>query len=112
MLERDVGLARLNSKYAADVPAASEVWVERQRAVDQRQHRTDVLPKIAQRVGGIRQDDRVVAGYFEGSPCEIGTFQTVRFPVLAPTVEKQPMTEERTPGEGWPVTRIACDRLF
>lgn len=56
---------------AADVPAAGEIRVERQGAVDQRHHRTDILAKIGQRLDGIHQNARVVAGHFEGSPREI-----------------------------------------
>ena len=50
------------------MPAAREVRVERQRAIDQRHHGADVLAEIGQREGGIRQDARVVAGHFQGPP--------------------------------------------
>src|SRR5215471_3764671 len=43
MLDRDVRLARPDPEAAADVPAARIVRVERQGAVDQRNHRADVL---------------------------------------------------------------------
>jgi hypothetical protein len=63
-------------------------------------------------VGGFGQDDRVVAGDFQGSPGEIGTLKTICLPIFAPTVKKQPKTADRGPDEGGPVTRIACDCLF
>ena len=97
---------------AADGPAAGVVRVERQRTVDQRDHRADVLAEIGQREGGIRQDARVVAGHFEGPPGEIDALQTVRSGVFAPAVKNQPITADRRPGERGPVMRIARDRLL
>ena len=94
------------------MPAAREVRVERQGTVDQRHHGADVLAEIGQREGGIRQDARVVAGHFQGSPGEIDALQTVRLRIFAPTVKKQPKTADRGPGECGPVTRIARDRLL
>src|SRR6516162_10578663 len=99
MLDRDVGLARPKPDIAADEPAAGEIRIERQGAVDQRHHGADVLAKIGQRKGGICEDDRIVAGYFQSSPCEIGTLRTMRLPVFAPTVIKQASTADRSPGE-------------
>ena len=58
-------------------------------------------------MGSIRQGAGVVAGYFKGSPGEIGSFPTIRRRIFAPTVKKQPMTALRGPGECGPVTRIA-----
>ena len=112
MLDRDVVLARPESEDAADVPSARETRVERQCAIDQRHHRADILTEIGQRQGGIRQDARVVAGHFQGSPGEIGALQAVSRRIFAPIVKKQPITAERGPGEGGPVTRIARDRLL
>ena len=112
MLDRDIWLARPQPEDAADVPAARVVRVEREGTINQRHHRADVLAKIGQRFGGIRQDPRIVAGHFQGSPREIGALQTIRLPIFAPTVKKQPKTAERGPGECRPVMRIARDRLL
>jgi hypothetical protein len=60
------------SEDAADVPAASVVWVERQRTINQRHHGADVLAEIRQHDGGIHQDAGILAGHFQGSPGEIG----------------------------------------
>src|SRR6516225_7078735 len=68
MLDRDVRLARPKPYIAADEPAAGEIRIERQCAVDQRHHGADVLAEIGQRDGGIRQGDRVVAGHLQVSP--------------------------------------------
>ena len=72
MLDRDVGLARPNPEHAADVPAARKIRVEHERAVHQRYHGADIFAEIGQRLRGIRQDARIVAGHFQRAPCEIG----------------------------------------
>jgi hypothetical protein len=112
MRDRNVRLARLHSEGAADVPGAREIRVEREGTVDQCHHGADVLAKIGQRLGSIREDARVVARHFEGSPGEINTLQTVRRRIVAATVKKQPKTAIRGPGEREPVTRVARNRLF
>jgi hypothetical protein len=57
------------------MPPAREARVERQCAVEQCNHRADIFAQIGQRGGGIRQDARVVAGDFQGPPCEAGSLQ-------------------------------------
>src|SRR6516165_11197454 len=74
MLDRDVRLAGPNPEEAADVPAAGVVRIQRQSVIDQRYHGADILAEIGQREGSIREDARVVASHFQGSPCEIGAF--------------------------------------
>src|SRR5215831_19652273 len=106
MLDRDVGLTCHQPDGAANVPATRVVRVERQRAVYKRR-RADILAEERQRERGIRQDARVVAGHFQGSPGEISAFQTVRRRIFATTVNKQPMTADRGPSECRPVTGIA-----
>src|SRR5271167_3283604 len=71
MLDCNVRLACISPEDTADVPAIGVVRVERQRTVDQRHHGADVLSKKSEREGGMRQDARVVAGHFQGPPCEI-----------------------------------------
>jgi hypothetical protein len=94
MLDRHVGLTGPKPEGAAGLPAAGEIWVERQGAIDQRDHGADVLAEIGQSDGGIRQDAGIVAVYLQGSPGEISAFQTVRLPIFGPTVKKQPKTAE------------------
>src|SRR5215831_2025734 len=112
MLDRNVGLARPSPEDAADKPASSVVRVERQGAVNQCHHGADVLAEIGQRLGGMRQDARLVAGRFQGSPGEVNALQTDCRPVFAPAVMKQPITAIRGPAECGSVTRIALDRLL
>jgi len=94
------------------VPAAREVRVERQGTVNQRHHGVDIFAEIGQREGDIRQNVRVVAGHFQGSPGEIGALPTVRLRIFAPAVPYEPTTAESGPAEGGSVTRIARDRLL
>ena len=112
MLDRDVGLARPVPENAADIPAAREARVERQRTINQRHHRTDVLAERGQREGGIGKGARIVAGNLQGAPGEIGALAAIRLGVLARTIGTQPLTADRGPSEGGPVTRVALDRLF
>src|SRR5215472_18310058 len=99
MLDRDVGLARPIPEGAADVPAARIIRIERQGTVDQRRHGTDILAEIGKRMGCIRQDARIVAGHFQGSPCEFGALHAVRLSIFATIVTEQPKTALRGPGE-------------
>ena len=112
MLDCDIGLACPIPECAAKGRPTSVVRVERQGTIDQRHHRADVLAERGQRMGGIHQDDRIVAGRLQRPPSEIGAFQTVRLPILTPTVGKQPKTAVRGAGERRTVTRIARDRLL
>src|SRR2546421_6946462 len=95
----------------ADVPTAREIRVECQCAVDQAHHRADVLAKIGQHEGNMRQNGWVVAGRCEGAPGEFGALPTVRRRVFAPEVHYLPKTAECGQGESGPVARIARDRL-
>src|SRR5215469_730152 len=99
MLDRNVGLTRPIPECATEIPAARVVRVERQGAVDQRYHGTDILAEIGQRVGGIRPDAWIVAGHHQGSPSEIYALQTICLRVFAPIVNKQPKTALRSPSE-------------
>jgi hypothetical protein len=97
---------------AADEPAAREIRVECQGALDQPHHRSDILAEIRQRERAIRQDAWVFAGYFQRSCREPNTFRTVSLPIFAHTVIMKPKAANRCIGEGRPVTRIALDRLL
>ena len=60
MLDPEIGLAGPYSEKAAHKPAAGVARVERERAVDQADHRTNVLAEPGQHLGGIGEDARVV----------------------------------------------------
>src|ERR1700746_1087139 len=111
MLDRDVGLPRPIPEGAADVPVAREIRVERERAIDQRHHRADILAEMRQREGRVRQDAWILAANFQCSPCEIGALQPVSLGVVAPAVYNEPNTADRCDSECGPIMRIARDRL-
>src|SRR5438067_10190534 len=71
MFDRDLGFPGAHSEDAADVPAARIVRVKRERAVNQRHRRANILAEVGERVGGICQNGRVVAGHFQRSPSVI-----------------------------------------
>ena len=100
MPDRRVELGRVCPipEIAADLPASRETRVERERAVDQPQHGTDVLTEKGQRDGGVHQDARIVAARSQGSPCEVCALEAVRLRVLASTVNNQPKTADRGHG--------------
>jgi hypothetical protein len=61
MVDRDVGLACIQSQDAADEPAAREARVERRCTIDQRNHRAYVFAEIAQRFETLMPRQRLVA---------------------------------------------------
>jgi hypothetical protein len=67
-------------------PATGEVWVERRRTIDQHYRATDVVAEIAQRQGRISMSGRIIAGGFDGAPCEVEALSADRFQVFGATV--------------------------
>src|SRR5580693_6963076 len=61
MRDRNIRLPRRHPEHPADVPAAREIWIEREGTVDQCHHGVDVLAKIGQSLCSIREDAWVVA---------------------------------------------------
>src|SRR5215469_6557949 len=112
MLDRDVGLTGPIPEGATDLPAAREARVEREGAIDQRHHRTDVLAEIRQRSGGIGKDARIIAGDLQGPPRKIDALPRVPGGIRAPAVGDESKAAETSPGEGGPVMRIALDCLI
>src|ERR1051326_7135697 len=110
MLDRDVRLARPLPKEAADIPTARIVRVERERAVNQRHHRVNILAEVGKRVGGSDQNEGVVASYFQCPPCIIDTLQAVQLRIFAATVTKQPLAAQGGASERRPIMRGARGR--
>ena len=109
MLDRNVRLARPQPQDPAQVSAARETWIERQRTVDQCHHGANVLAEIGQRESGMYQDYGIVACDFESTPGQIDALPKIRFAILALVVIKQPMAADRGPGECRSVKWIALD---
>jgi hypothetical protein len=94
------------------VPAARETGVQRHGAIDQRNHRADILAEDPQREPGLGKYGRVVAMRLQGASSEIDTFAAVRLRIVAMAVNAKPHMAIRSPGQRRPVARIACDGLF
>ena len=60
MLDREIRLTGKGPENAADMPAAREARVERERTVDQPDHGADILAEPRQHIGGVGEDARVV----------------------------------------------------
>ena len=82
MLDREIGLAGPNPENAAQIPAAGEARVERQRTVDQRDHAHDILAEIRQHEGGIGEDARVVSATSKRPPSKIDGLAAGSSPAL------------------------------
>ena len=87
MLDRDIGLTRKPPQDAANIPTARIARVERQRTIDQPDHRPDVLAEIGKRKAGIGKRARVVASDLQGPMREIGAPAPVRLRVFAQPVD-------------------------
>ena len=59
MLDCEIGLAGPELEKAAHIPAAGEARVQRERPVDQPDHRTDILAECSQHSGGVGEDARI-----------------------------------------------------
>ena len=95
---------------SAEEPAECEARVERERAIDQRRHRAEVLAEIGQYHGGDGEDARIVARLLQCPVGVIDAFQSVRIAVVAPPVTMQLERAQRGPGQREPVVRVAGDR--
>src|SRR5215831_1193319 len=112
MRDREVGLTGMYPEKTADIPAAGEARVERERTVDQPDHGTDVLPELTQHESGVREDARVVLPRLERTPGKIYALAAGCLRRFGPTVSDEPQVADRCPGECRPVMRIDHDRLF
>src|SRR5512143_804144 len=68
MLDRGIGITRLPPQKPTDDPATRIARIESQRSIDQRDHRADVFPKIRERLGCIRNRNRIFARHLQRSP--------------------------------------------
>ena len=60
MLDREIGLAGKQPEKTAQIPAAGIARVDRERPVDQPDHRTDILAELSQHSRGVGEDAGVV----------------------------------------------------
>src|SRR5215475_339273 len=112
MRDREVGLTGMCPEKTADIPAAGEARVQRERSVDQPDRGTDVLPELTQHKSGVREDSRVVLPRLKRTPGKIDPLAAGYLRRFGPTISDEPQVADRCPGECRPVMRIDRDRLF
>src|SRR5438105_1219027 len=106
MLDREIGLTGPEPENAAQIPAVGEARVERQRPVDQPDHRTDVLAEASQHPGGIGEDAWVILPHLKRLPSKIAGLGAGYLRLLGPAVTDEQHVADRRPGKCRPVTPI------
>src|ERR1700730_12601740 len=97
MLDCEIVLASPEPQTAAQIPAAGEAQVERERTVEQPDHGADVLAELSQHPGGGSEDARVVLPHFERLPSKIDGFAAGCLRRVGPAVKDEPhMAHRRT----------------
>ena len=86
MLDREVGLTGKHPEKAAHIPAAGVARVERERAVDQPDHGTDIFAEVSQHIGGVDEDARVVLRRLERPPSKLYALATACLRRFCPAV--------------------------
>ena len=90
MLNCEIEMTRPEPEDPAPVPAAGEARIECQRPIDQPDHGIDVLAEISERVGGMHQDDRVIAAHLQRPAREFDSFASDSLRRVGPAVIDRP----------------------
>src|SRR5262245_13106183 len=98
MLDCDIVLTGKYPEKAAHKPPAGIARIECERAVDQPDHRTDVLAEHSQHVGAIGEDARVVLPHIERLPSEIDGLARGCLRRFGPAVSDDRHMTDRRPG--------------
>jgi len=85
-LYREIRLPGPQREEAADVPAASEARVERQRAIYQRYRGVDVFAEKGEGEGGFGEGTWLVSRHLQAPPCEIDAITAICFHIFAPAI--------------------------
>src|SRR5262249_14482507 len=112
MLDRQIGLTGPQPEDSAHIPAAGEARVERQRPVDQPDHRADILAEIPQDEGPAREAPRVILPHLERPPSKLPSPAPGCFRLFDPAVSDEVPVAVRRPGECGSVMPIDRDRLL
>src|SRR6516225_11239470 len=112
MRDRQVGLAGPQTKETADIPSAGGARVEREGALDQRDHGADILAELRQHKGGIGENRGVIARRFKRPSSQSYPVTTGGLRFIAPVIEVAPQMTHRGPGQRRPVIWIARDCLL
>ena len=111
MFDRKIELPSVYPDKAAPIPAASEARVERQRSIDQPDHRANILAELSQYQGGVDEDARIVLPHLERPPGKVGALAAIRVWLVGPAITDEPQVADRRPGQCRPVMRIVRDCL-
>lgn len=70
MLDRQIEVTRIDSEQAAAKPAFGITWIERERTIDERGRRVDVLAEKTEHEPGPAECAGVIGGDLDGSSGE------------------------------------------
>jgi len=98
MLDRCIVLTSIRPEKTADVPAACETRVQRERPIDQSEHHSDILPEIRQHEGRVGEDTWVIFPYLKGLPSKLNCREAGRVRLFGPSVKNQSHFADRGPG--------------
>src|SRR5215469_14138711 len=112
MLDRQIRLAGPHSQKAADVPAARIAWIEGESAIDQHDHRIDVLAETGESVRRVSQHARVVSRDLQGTVSKVDSLLPVRVPIRSGRLRDQMHATGCREAKGRAVLRVAGDGLL
>src|SRR6266550_685643 len=112
MLDPEIGLAGPHPEKAAHKPTAGVARIERERTIDQADHRTNILAEPRQHLGGIGEDSRVVLRLLECLPGKIAGLPMGYCRLFGPTLNDKPQVAVRGQRGRRSVMPIDCDRLL
>ena len=112
MLYCDIMLTREYPEKAADKPTAGVPRVQCQRAVDQPNHRADVLAEGSQHLRGVGEYTWVVLSHFERLASQFDGLTTGCLHILRPAVSDERHMTDRRPDKSRSIMPIDCYRPF
>src|SRR5215472_7778184 len=110
VFDRQIRLPGPQSEKAADVPAVRVTRIKGEGAVDQHDHRIDVLAETGKGKSGVRQDARVVSRDRQGAARKVDALLPVRIPIQGGAVADEVHAPASRQGERRSIIRIASDR--
>src|SRR5215212_415429 len=103
MFDCEIVLSSESPEKAAQIPAAGEAWVQRECAVDQPHHGTDVLAQSRQHNGDVGDDTRIVLPDLECPPGEFDALLSIILRCFGPALSDEPHVANCCPGQCRPV---------
>src|SRR3954452_7487187 len=112
MLNREIVLTGSYSQRAAQIPTPCEARVQRERTVDQPNHRPNVLAESSQHGGGIGKDAWIVMRHLKRLSSKIDGPTTACFRSFSPAFSNDPQVAIRCPRQCRAVMLVNGDGLF